>query len=60
MKKVEQIKRTGNIVVDYDQKLTSKEIDKLFFDLFGPVIEKDHNQFVLYKKIGILACNVTY
>lgn len=58
--KTEQVLRNGNITIDYDQTLTSKEIDNLFLDLFNPVIKKDGKQFILYNKIGILACNVTY
>lgn len=60
MKKVEQVTRTGDIVLDYDETLTPKQIDALMSDLFGPVLERDDKQFVLYNKIGILACNVTY
>lgn len=60
MKKVEQITRTGGIVLDYDQTLTAKEINALMNELFNPVLKKDGKQFVLYDKIGILACNVTY
>ena len=58
--KNEQIKRNGDIVLDYDQKLSSKQINNLFFSIFDGVIRKDDKQFVLYEKIGILACNVTY
>ncbi len=60
MKKVEQINRSGSIVIDYDQTLTIKQIKDLLFELFEPVIRQDEKQFVLYEKIGILACNVTY
>ena len=60
MQKVEQVTRSGGIVLDYDQKLTSKQIDGLMSELFGKVLKKDGKQFVLYNKIGILACNVTY
>ncbi len=60
MKKVEQVNRAGNIVVDYDQTLTTKEIKNLMFELFNPVIKQDGKQFLLYDKIGILVCNVTY
>lgn len=60
MKKVEQINRFGNIVIDYDQKLTTKEIKKLLFEMFDPVIKQDGKQFLLYDKIALLACNVTY
>ena len=34
MKKVEQVTRPGNIVVDYDQTLTTKETNNLLFGLF--------------------------
>ena len=60
MKKIEQVTRTGNIVLDYDQTLTTKEIESLMTELFGPVLTKDNKQFILYNKVGILACNVTY
>lgn len=60
MKKVEQVLRNGNITIDYDQKLTSNEINKILFDLFDPVIRTDGKQFLLYDKIALLACNVTY
>ena len=60
MTKNEQVTRAGNIVLDYDQTLTAKEIDALMAELFNPVLKKDGKQYVLYDKIGILACNVTY
>ena len=60
MKKVEQVNRAGNIVVDYDQTLTTKEIKKLLFEMFSPKIKKDEKQFVLFDKIALLVCNVTY
>ena len=60
MKKTEQILKNGNIVIDYDQTLSTKEISKLLFGLFKPVIRKEEKQFVLYDKIALLACNVTY
>lgn len=60
MVKSEQVTRSGNIVVDYDQKLKVKEIDALMDNLFKPVLRKDKMQYVLYEKVGILACNVTY
>ena len=60
MKKTEQVLRNGNIVVDYDQTLSTKEIKKLLYELFNPVIKDDGKQFVLYNKIALLACNVTY
>lgn len=60
MHKVEQVKRSGNIVLDYDQTLTTIEIKKLMFSLFDPIIKQDGKQFILYNKIGILACNVSY
>ena len=58
MKKVEQVNRSGNIVVDYDQILTTKEIKRLLFEMFNPIIKQDGKQFVLYDKIALLACNV--
>ena len=60
MKKTEQILKNGEIIYDYDQTLSVKEIDKLMESLFEPVLRKDDKQYVLYNKIGILACNVTY
>lgn len=60
MKKVEQVTRSGNIVFDYDQILSTKEIQSLMCELFGRVLRRDGKQFILYEKIGILACNVTY
>ena len=60
MKKTEQVLRNGNITVDYDQTLTTKEIKKLLFGMFEPVVKQDGKQFVLYDKIALLACNVTY
>ena len=60
MTKNEQVTRAGNIVLDYDETLTKKEIDDLMTELFGPVLTKEDKQYVLYNKIGILACNVTY
>lgn len=60
MKKVEQVTQSGNIVLDYDQTLSTKEIQALMTELFGPVLRRDEKQFVLYDKVGILACNVTY
>lgn len=60
MKKVEQVQKNGNIITDYDQTLTPKQIDSLMKELFEPVLEKDGKQYLLYKKIGLLACNVTY
>lgn len=58
--KNEQISRNGNIVLDYDQKLTTKEIEDLLFKTFSGVIKSDGKQFILYDKIAILACNITY
>lgn len=60
MKQTEQILRNGNIVVDYDQTLTTKEIKMLMHELFNPVVKEDDKQFILYNKIALLACNVTY
>ena len=60
VKKVEQVSKNGSIVLDYDQTLSSKEIKTLMNELFGPVLKEDGKQFVLYDKIGVLACNVTY
>ena len=60
MTKTEQVLKNGNIVEDYDQTLTSKQIKELLFGLFKPVIKEDGKQFVLYNKIGLLACNITY
>ena len=60
MKKVEQINKSGNIVIDYDQTLTAKDIRNLIFDLFNSKARVEGKQFILYEKIGILACNVTY
>lgn len=60
MKKTEQILSNGNIVVDYGQSLKTKEIKQLFYKLFYNMIKEDGKQFVLYNKIAILACNVTY
>ena len=60
MTKTEQILKSGNIVLDYDQTLSSKQIKELLFDLFRPVIKQDDKQFVLYNKIALLACNITY
>ena len=60
MKKVEQVNKSGNIVIDYDQILTTNQIRDLMFELFNPIIKQDEKQFVLYDKIAILACNVTY
>ena len=60
MKKTEQVLRNGNITIDYDQTLTTKEIKKLLFGMFEPVIKQDGKQYVLYDKIALLACNVTY
>lgn len=60
MKKCEQILKNGNIVLDYDQILTKKEIKDLLFQRFNKVIKEDRKQFILYNKIAILACNVSY
>lgn len=60
MKKVEQVKRNGQIVIDYDQKLSTSEIERLLFGLFNPIIKKENKQYILYDKIALLACNVTY
>ena len=60
MKKTEQVLRNGNIIVDYDQTLSTEEIKDLLHGLFNPVIKEDGKQFVLYDKIALLACNVTY
>ena len=60
MKKTEQVLKNGKIVIDYDQTLTTKEIRNLFFDLFESKIKQDGKQYVLYNKIAILPCNVTY
>lgn len=60
MKRIEQVNKNGNIVVDYDQKLSTKDIENLLFDLFKPIIRKDGKQFILSDKIALLACNVTY
>mgnify|MGYP003313567995 CR=1 FL=1 len=60
VKKVEQVTKSGGLVLDYDETLSPKEIDQLMIDLFKPVLKKDDKQFILYNKIGILACNVTY
>lgn len=60
MEKTEQILKNGNIVFDYDQKLKVTEIKKLMHDLFDPQLREDGKQFVIYEKIAILACNVSY
>lgn len=60
MTKCEQIDRTGRIVLDYDQILKRNEIKKLLFDMFNPIIRQDRKQFILYGKIALLVCNVTY
>lgn len=60
MKIVEQINKSGNIVLDYDETLSVSEIKELLFTLFKPVIQQDGKQFLLYKKIALLVCNVTY
>ena len=55
-----QILKDGSIINGYDQTLSPKEIDGLFVSLFGSNVSKDGKQFVVFNKIGILACNVTY
>ncbi len=60
MTKTEQILKNGNIVLDYGESLSNKKIKELLFSLFKPVIKQDGKQFLLYNKIGLLACNVTY
>lgn len=41
MKQTEQVLRNGNIVVDYDLTLTTKEIKKMMHELFNPVIKEE-------------------
>ena len=60
MKKVEQINKAGNIVIDYDQTLSVGQITSLMRSLFDPVLKLDEKQYVLYDKLGLLVCNVTY
>lgn len=60
MKKVEQILKNGNIKLDFDEKLNLSEISTLMNELFNPMIKKDDKQFVLFNKIAVLVCNVTY
>lgn len=60
MKKVEQVKTDGTIYYDYDQKLSIKEIDSLLSKLFGNCVVKSGKQNIVYEKVGLLTCNVTY
>lgn len=60
MKIVEQITNDGNICLDYDQTLTVREIDKLYENLFGQNVVKEDKQNILFGKVGLLSCNVTY
>lgn len=60
MTKTEQILRNGDIFIDYDQTVSTKEIKKILFELFDNVIKEDGKQFILYDKIAILVSNVTY
>lgn len=60
MKKTEQVLRSGEITYDFDETLTLKQIDELMFSLFSPFVSKEGKQYILYNKIGILACNITY
>lgn len=60
MKKVEQVLLDGNVVEDYDQPMTQKEIGELFYDLFGDACVKRGNQHVLFDSFGLLVANITY
>lgn len=44
MKKVDQILKNGHVVKDYDQTLTTKQIDILYKGLFGDEFQKDGKQ----------------
>lgn len=60
MKKVDQILKNGKITSDFDQVLTPKELDSLYFSLFRGQVTKDRKQYILFGKVGILTANVTY
>jgi hypothetical protein len=60
MRKVEQVTKDNQIVEDFDQKLTPSEIGAVMSSLFGDAVTKDRKQFVVGKKVAILASNVTY
>lgn len=60
MTKVDQILADGSIVQEFDQPLSNKEIDCLFYRLFGDDCVKDRKQYLLFNRIGVLVANVTY
>lgn len=60
MKKVEQILKNGHIIQDYDEKLSTSDLFKLYGSLFPSQVRRDGKQVILYGKIGVLTANVTY
>ena len=63
MKKVDQLLKDGEIVLDYDQPLKVSEQEPLFKSIFGDKVEKEHDirtQFVLGGKLSLLVKAVTY
>lgn len=60
MVKVDQITKDNEVVKDFDQKLSVREIGILMSSLFANSVEKDRKQFIVGKKVAILAANVTY
>ena len=60
MKKVDQILKNGEIISDYDEKLTTSEIYDIYKEMFLNETHKDRKQYIVYGKIALLTANVTY
>lgn len=61
MKKVEQVKKNGKVVLDFDQPLRKQEdIYNLLNRIFDGQVEREKRQFVLRKKMAFLAASITY
>jgi len=61
MKKVEQVDNKGNIVLDYDEKMSFLKIFSLLKEiLLGFSVKKEDKQFLINGRLSFLACNVTY
>lgn len=60
MKKVEQIRPDGSVVLGYDEPCVRGDVFKLFSRLFPNEVAKKGKQYVLFGSLGILTAAVTY
>lgn len=61
MKKTEQVVFSGGIVLDFDTKLTFRNIFEVLKEIFcGHTIIRDGRQILLDNKVGFLVSNITY